>query len=189
MFQNHHSASPDHQRCVNLQINKCWILLICLLCSDSLRTFEFNFQAFPCNINESRNFHLITFPHLQGKHQIPRCLGPKQELMTLSEWVSLTGSAKLSSKHLYQKFIITLYTLWYICWKSHLEFAHSVSQWHLRCVIHCGGTWGVEICHTSEQVLQTFSTCSVLSSSLSSSDQGSLKFAVVRKGFGFFFLG
>lgn len=51
----------------------------------------------------------------------------------------------------------------------------------------------MEICHTSEQVPQIFPTCSALSSSLSSSDQGSPKFAVVRKGLGvfffFFFLG
>lgn len=39
----------------------------------------------------------------------------------------------------------------------------------------------MEICDTSEQVPQIFSTCSALSSSPSSGDQGSLKFALVRK--------
>lgn len=43
----------------------------------------------------------------------------------------------------------------------------------------------METCHMSEQVPQIFSTCSALSSSLSSGDQGSPKFAVVRKGLGF----
>lgn len=45
----------------------------------------------------------------------------------------------------------------------------------------------MEICHTSEQVPQIFSTCSALSSSLSCGDQGSPKFTVVREGSGGFF--
>ena len=181
------SFPRSSQRCVNLLINKCWILLICPLCSDSSRTFEFNFQAFLCNINGSWNFHLIMFPPLQGKYQIPRCLGSKQELMTL-RWVSFFSN--WFSKTLQWTFVPKIHNyalLWYICWKSRLEFARSVSQWHLRCVIHCRGTRGVEICHKSEQVPQIFSTCSALSSSLSRGDQDSPKFAVVRKGSGCFF--
>lgn len=91
------------------------------LCSDSLRTFEFNFQAFLCNINESWNFHLITFLHLQGKRQIPRCLGSKQELMTLrwesffSNWFSKTLQWTFAPK------IHNYALLWYACWKSRLR--------------------------------------------------------------------
>lgn len=174
MFKKSSLSFPrSSEKCVNLQINKYWILLICPLCSDSLRTFEFNFQAFLCNINESWNFHLITFPHLQGKHQMPRCLGSKQELTTL-RWASCFSN--WFSKTLQRTFVPKIHNyslLWYICWKTRLEFPRSVSQWHLRCVIHCGGTRGVETCHTSEQVLQIFSTSSALSSSLSSGDQDS----------------